>query len=547
MNDSPDDLVLPNLDIDASNGAIDTGLAADLHAYFVMQRTPPPDPEAFWQRLAPYLEAHTSLTTPSALAVATPPDKPPGSERRERHVRTRRNSSSPSRLRRGISNAAAVAAVLLLSLGALALFHQFGLVASNGQTIQRGHLVWHTAALPPGVILEEGVGVTERSSSGQSAPAGTPANATPNATLAVAQANGDVAYICQVPSDGAALLWRTIDAGRHWALLPDLPSSGPFMACGMQTDANNALTVMVMLESPSQETTKPTVYVLFDGTTRWRLLPEGVNTFVSSHGRYYAIRNSAGTAGQQVQGHLYVSTDQMSSWRPIDAPLIAESLAAAKRLKLNGATGVEQFWVSPDSSELLAQTYDGVLWRSSTHGASWVQIKLPALPPAVELTPTPGEQIMETGMPGAAIVVVQQPIADHPFTLCALILDQTLTVFNVAPLYCSTDSGQTWKRFSQPAISQGNGKPDQFELPSLMLPDGSLLSWDVTTIYRMPGSNLHAPSGYAVGMIPPPHDPNDIPGGMAGTTVHGVTLWQPYDTRTLYVAHYSVSSGSRAS
>lgn len=544
MNDSPDDLDMLNLDTDASSGAIDTALAADLRAYFVTQRTPPPDPEAFWQRLAPYLEARGAPTAPSAPALAIPPAPPPGPERRENHVRTRRNSSS--RLRRGISHAAAVAAVLLLSLGALALFHQLGLVASDGQTIQRGQLAWHTVALPPSVVLEEGVGVTEYTNSGQSVPTGTPASAKPNATLAVAQANGDVSYICQVPSEGTALLWRTTDAGRHWSRLPDLPSSGSFIACGMRTDANNALTVMVMLGDPSQETTNPIVYVLFDGTPQWQRLPEAVNTFSYSRGMYYAIRNSVGAAGQSLQGHLYVSTDQMLSWHPIDAPLIAENLAAVRRLKLNGATGVEHFWVSPETSELLAQTYDGVLWRTSTNGTTWAQINLPALPPAGELTPTPGEGIYETAMPGAAIVFVQQPIADHPFTLCALVLDQTLTVFNVAPLYCSTDSGQTWTRRPRTAVSQGYGKPDQFELPSLMLPDGSLLSWDVTTIYRMPGSNLHAPSGFVVGTIPPPHDPNNIPGGMAGITTHGATLWQPHDTQTLYVAQYSISSGSRA-
>jgi hypothetical protein len=239
------------------------------------------------------------------------------------------------------------------------------------------------------------------------------------------------------------------------------------------------------------------------------------------------------------RGTLYVSTDRMRSWRAIDAPLIAENLTSAKRRKLNGTLGVEHMWVQPGTGELLAQTYDGVLWRSDNQGTAWSKMKPPPLPPASELTPTPGETISEIGMPTDALVFVQRPVANRPFTLCAVVLDQALSVLNVAPFYCSVDSGQTWVQRPRPAVTQGNGKPDQFEMPSVMLGDGSLLAWDVTTIYALPGNNVHAPKGHVLGSIPSPHDPNNIPGGTLGVTAQGAVLWQPHDPQTLYVARYA--------
>lgn len=551
MNDLPDNLDTALPGANASNGAIDPALAVELETFFVARRSPPPDPEAFWKRLAPHLEPReesAASPAPSAHAAVLPAPPSPDSSRRPARGGHGLPARRPpaSRARRGISGIAAIAAVLLISLAAFALFHQLGLVASNGQAIQRGQLTWHLVKLPSGVVLAEGVGVTEYQPS-QPTPAGTPASARPNASLTVASANGDVAYICQIPASGSVLLWRTTDAGRDWSRLPDPPATGTFKACGMQTDENDALTVIVVLATPSDTATSPTFYVLFDGTAHWRQLSEVAEPFASSRGIYYGIRNvastanPAGSARQPLIGHLYVSSNHMVDWQAIDAPLMTENLAAAHRLKLNGAIGVWHIWAQPLTGELLAQTYDGVLWRSTTGGADWVQIKLPALPPAAELTPMPGEMLYETGEPPAAIVYVQQPVADHPFTLCALVLDQQLTVYNIAPLYCSTDSGQTWTRRPRPAVMQGSGKPDQFEMPSVMLPDGSLLSWDVTTIYRMPGNSATAPAGFVVGTIPPPHDPNSIPGGFYGVTAHGVTLWQPLDTQTLYVARYTIT------
>jgi hypothetical protein len=137
-----------------------------------------------------------------------------------------------------------------------------------------------------------------------------------------------------------------------------------------------------------------------------------------------------------------------------------------------------------------------------------------------------------------AIAIVQQPSGNKPFTLCALVFDQTTIAYNVAPFYCSTDSGQTWTRRPRTAVEWGNGKPATFELPQLMLSDGSLLAWDVRTLSVFPGNNPTAAEAHVIGTIPTPLNPNNIPGGAASPIPGGAALWQPHDPQTLYVAMY---------
>src|SRR5262249_23104595 len=241
------------------------------------------------------------------------------------------------------------------------------------------------------------------------------------------------------------------------------------------------------------------IWVFFDGASQWQPMSQPVLEFASSHGAYFATRNLP--YQNAFQTHLYISTDQMRSWREIDASLIAENVAAGKRLKLTSEIGVEHIWAHPATGELLAQTYDGVLWRSGDSGTTWSQVALPKAPPNSEWTPTPGETINEASQAGAAYVYVQQPVGYEAFTLCALVLDQNqnLIMLNPVPLYCSKDSGKTWLQRPRPTVAVGNGKPDQFELPWAMLSNGALLAWDVRTISMMAGYEPELVSGHILG------------------------------------------------
>jgi len=186
---------------------------------------------------------------------------------------------------------------------------------------------------------------------------------------------------------------------------------------------------------------------------------------------------------------------------------------------------------------MLTQTFDGALWHSVDHGQTWARILLPSLPPASELTPASGEMLHEGGATDA-IAFVQRPTGSKPFTLCAMVFDQTAIAYNVAPLYCSTDSGQSWTRRPRTAVEWGNGKPATFELPQLMLSDGTLLAWDVRTLSVFPGNNASADAAHVIGTIPTPLNPDNIPGGEASPIPGGAVLWQPHDPQTLYVAVY---------
>src|SRR5262249_50864947 len=182
----------------------------------------------------------------------------------------------------------------------------------------------------------------------------------------VASNNGNVAYICETPAHATPRIWMTENAGQRWTRLPDLPTSTTdFTGCGMQTDKNDARTLVLSFASLASDNAgvgAGNIWVFFDGASQWQPMSQPVLEFASSHGAYFATRNLP--YQNAFQTHLYISTDQMRSWREIDAPLIAENVAAAKRLKLTSEIGVEHIWAHPATGVLLAQTFDGVLWRS---------------------------------------------------------------------------------------------------------------------------------------------------------------------------------------
>ena len=519
-----------------------------LRAYFSGRPIEPLAVETFWRRLEPTIEqhAHSAANNGAKSAVMTQrdipdtPGVPPVPDVPQRPGARRPHTTSK---RRVVGNLLAVAAVLAICLSTFALFYQrHVLMPGATKTIQRGELLWRKVALPSGVILIDGEGGQIISGNGATDETNMPA---PTASLKVAPSNGNVAYICQMMPHGTAQVWRTGDAGQHWTLLPALPTpdTSDNIGCEIAIDANNPDTVIVGVGDPGLR--RYTASALFAGADHWTRLTQGVGRFASWNGVYYGILQGGAFGVFTADGspqRLYISTDNMRTWRETnDEPLLTENSASAKAQEPNSVIGVSSIWVQPKTGELLAQTFDGVLWQSSDHGQHWTRIKLPALPPAAELTPTPGEPIMQ-GSTTAALAFVQQPVDSKPFTLCAMILDQQQIDYNVAPLYCSNDSGQSWTRRPRTAVDWGHGKPSSFELPLLMLADGELLAWDVQNVSMYPGANASAPAARVIGTIPPPRASNLIPAGLMGATPSGVTLWQPWDPYTLYVAVYNVTT-----
>lgn len=502
---------------------IDPTLEAQLRDYFHAQPEQPLAIEPFWQRIAPQLEERIGVKSPTASPqsvvenVMKPPMTPRASASSQGHTRTRA-------FRRTLDNLAALAAVLVICLGAFALLRNQAQTPpgkSNTNGNRRYELSWQKVKLPAGVQLVNGA----LSNSDNDAA---------NATLTVAPSNGAIAYICQVTSSDKALIWRTTDAGQHWSLLPSLPILVPQHGCGIIVDTNDPLTIEVsILESGG------TGYLLTPGATQWQQLPHYTPIFGNWNGTYYKIDMSANdrdTATPSNIARIYASTDQMQTWHEVnDAALISQS---APPLVKNGF-GVRQLWVQPNTGEMLAQTSDGALWRSLDHGNSWARIKFPALPPASQLTPKPGETVNEGGTTDA-VVFVAQPTGAQPFSLCAIVLDRQPIAYNVAPFYCSSDSGQTWVRRPRPAVEWGNGRPATYVVPSVMLTDGTLIGWNVQTISAFPGNNPAARAAYVIGVIPAPHSPDNVPGGLIGSTEGGAVLWQPIDMQTLWVAVYHV-------
>ena len=530
-------------------------LETQLSSYFGAQPDEPLPVDAFWQRLAPQLEMRVGAEQ-TAATNGVQPDRAVAA----RHIADDAPVTwtvpaprpRPRRFARVGANIASIGAVAALCLAAFAVFHVAGLgVPGQRGMTQSAKLNWQKARLPTGVVLIDGLGVTV-TSNGTPIAIGSPTSfPAANAAYYVAPSNGNIAYICQYIGSHAPRIWRTANAGQDWTPLAAMPVSGSFTQCAMRADANNANSIFVYLKRTSSSAPGGfTAYALLDGAAQWLTIAEDMVPLASWGDAYYAVYNPntqvnpEGTPAEQPQVHLYVSTDQLRTWSSLDdSQIIAEDIATQEQTKQISPTGVMLAWVQPTTGELLAQSFDGALWRSTNHGQSWTQLQLPPLPPASQLKPPlPGETVMNGGATDA-IALVQQPLGNHPFTLCALVFHQQTIAYNVAPLYCSTDSGQTWIRRPRTAVSGDNGRTATFELPQTMLLDGSLLAWDVRTLSVYPGNDTTAPAAHIIGTIPTPADLNDIPGGQVGVLAGGgAVLWQPHDSLTLYVATYSTAA-----
>jgi hypothetical protein len=449
-------------------------------------------------------------------------------------------------LKRLAAAAVAGAAALLVVAGSIALFQDPQLFGGGG-----GHpqLLWQKIALPTGVRLAVGVRVISPAQA-------IPAYEVPNAVFYVSPDNGEVAYICQTLSSSAPRLWRSVDAGQHWVLLPAVPVSTAFGSCSLATDASDPLTVLAAL---TQSGTSPDLsFLLTDGAQEWQLASNGIESFASWHQVTFVIKDTGvlikgtavpggmpGISRDIAQTALYVSTDLNRSWKEIDGPILQQ---AGRQIV---PYLPQEAWVQPETGALLVWTRGGLLWTSSDQGGHWRQITFPRGAVAAIEFGGPGPYLV------ASPVLVQRSVGAEPFHICTFLQSETALpteasqeffpenyLANVDAFYCSHDGGQTWKHLPESTFSVQGNPQGVFQPPNynVMLTDGSLAIYPTPTnrdIVRVPADASDLTSGYVIGSIPPPTNPNNIPAGILGPTALGAVFWQPYDARTVYVASYT--------
>ncbi len=472
------------LDSRETNETNDAALEQRLHAYFAARADSTPAIDPLWGRLASQLDERTPMkqaaTRAGNVAVAPvsqplddgaddkQPDMQPTPIQAPHLKRLGHSQRSTSRFARIASSVATLAAVLFVTLGAVALFRwQSDMNRTTGNVIRSGQLTWRKITLPPGVKLSEDISVTYNNLSATatnvalSSPTIVSLTPLPNTSLYVAQSDGDTAYICQTTiSTERVSFWRTRDGGRHWTRLPTLTRVA-VLGCSITIDKNNPLNVVATIYhgvvqarsrirqqytvriSPShagatvstlhQEDVSATLendnamYALFAGSSRWQtigVMPgDRLDGLVSAGNRYYALWATVANSKQYMPtDSLFESTDQMRSWHEVDKGIIPAppaSITEGGATIIRSGDGVQSIWAQPTSNgEMLALTYSGRLWISADQGAHWSRISYPAIPPASQLPTPPGANI-NLGEPIDGLVWVAQPTIGQTPHHCA--------------------------------------------------------------------------------------------------------------------------------
>ncbi|HUY76239.1 MAG TPA: hypothetical protein VMV29_05685 [Ktedonobacterales bacterium] len=511
--------------------APESALETQLRAYFSAKADP--TPAELWQRLAPHLDATTTSATsslrraPTLLATLVRDDDEAPPPLRRNAPPTRRN-----RFMRGVASAASLVAVLALVLGAVALFHRAPGTTGPG-VIHSGALTWQPVSLPAGVRLANAYATTTGVAPNHGTPGAftyhllTPAEEA-NADLVVAPSNGNVAYISELPTKRAPLLWRTTNAGQHWTPLPSPPNRG-YKSGNLLLDQNDPFTLIATYTTAARPSGQSAydAYALLNGSRQWLPIYSGPVTWgglgnlASWHGVYYSTLITTAPNGF-FRSDLLASTDGMRSWNAIDGQIIAKD-----HLAPTGETGVASFWVNPTTGDLLATTYNetrtGELWMSVDHGANWSEVVLP---------PSPVSEVGETNnWVTGAILWVQSPPIGESFRLCAGFTEQPSS--DAPTFYCSRDSGKTWTKRTPTSASQN------LELTNVLLPNGAGIGITATALYLNPRDDARLTSPRFISALPDAHGgPWD--GARWGVTAHVVTFWAATNANVLYVAQYTL-------
>jgi hypothetical protein len=346
---------------------------------------------------------------------------------RTRNARLQPATTSASRVVGGVG---ALAAVLLVALGFAQVLQSRG-TQRHTTSLATATPAGKVATLAP-ITPSTPVGAAQQQS-WSTVPVPVSFTGVDAESIALSPTDGNTAYLCyghNVYAQAQAQIWVTHNRGANWKQLATLPDGGKvdFAECDVWVDAVNPSIVGAAVSAQSTTTLASFVhlYVSADDGSQWKLVPNTVllGGMATINGETYALREAGSTYSTQPgQIHLSVSTDGMMTWRSIDASFTAQNLR------------VEQFWVRPGDSELLAvvnpppiATSGGtILWESSDGGTHWTRLSAPTM------------QDFSVG----------QPAADQTWQICGYNSDlQNGQVQN--EIECTISGGQSWT--ARPAL-----------------------------------------------------------------------------------------------
>jgi photosystem II stability/assembly factor-like uncharacterized protein len=336
----------------------------------------------------------------------------------------------------------AVLAVSGALLTTIVLLASFVLVLARRQEPSQpapAHLTWHQVVLPPGTQLNE----LQQPSS-------------------IAPSDGNTVFACALSHDAhgtTAQTWISHDRGTHWVRLADLPAAyETAQACWMTVDAIHPLVAVAVVASAPQlsflRSGQATAYATSDGGHTWRVLadPESfqLGAFATLHGATYTL--ACCTPAADGRKGLVVSHDGMQTWQPIDTSII--------RVKQH----VTQFWLTPDTGELLAvgqkpQDDQRHLWSSSDAGKQWSELNTPYV----------------------NRFVVQQPSPGKPWQVCGIRYrpsnESHVSASLPEQVVCSHDDAHTWMQV--PLLTS---LPPVAQTPSALTTSTASAGWDIVAI-----------------------------------------------------------------
>ncbi len=258
--------------------------------------------------------------------------------------------------------------------------------------------------------------------------------------LQVAESDGKTAYACAAP-DPQSKTTRVIvthDGGATWAYVANIPAT--WDGCGAL--AIDLLDPSVVIATASYDITQEITY---DGGQSWQALSQtpqqGIYGFATRGDVAYALMNKPNVGPNGASAILAESDDHLRTWHEIDSNLAPMNL--------------RNFWINPGNGALLLQTYASGLYTSSDDGAHWAQMYIP-----------------ESGI---VDYMVQQPIANQPWRLCAEYYGSQND--STGTLVCTTDGGNAW--FTPPVGT--------FWQMAGIASDGAMLVYDSGfMVYRLP-------------------------------------------------------------